>query len=133
MGNRKPCRAHRKEYKNAMNTFTEKAMTPAHREAMDGILQSRYRQLVSGVAEARKMSEDEVRTTTDNGPYLGPGQVYSSMRHLAPFRERAERPSGAHARYLERTRAVMKKALAGEGQGGGQTESEKRTRSERPS
>jgi protease-4 len=68
----KPEFDHRKEYKNAMNSYTEKAMTPAHREAMDAILQSRYRQFVAAIAEARKMSEDEVRKIIDNGPYLGP-------------------------------------------------------------
>jgi len=39
---------HRYEYKNAMNLFTEKKFTPAHKEANEKVMQSWYGQLVRG-------------------------------------------------------------------------------------
>lgn len=67
----KPRLDQRKEYKNAMNMFTEKAMTPAHREAMTKIGEGIYGQFVKAVSEARKLSVEEVRATVDSGPLLG--------------------------------------------------------------
>lgn len=62
---------HRHEYKNAMNLFTEKKYTDAHREATRKIMESWFGQIVRGIAEARKMSEEEVRALMDRGPFLG--------------------------------------------------------------
>ena len=58
----------RHEYKNAWNMYTEKKFTPAHREATEKLIQSIAGQMVRGIAEARKLSEDEVRALTDRGP-----------------------------------------------------------------
>ncbi len=62
---------HRHEYKNAMNVFTEKKYTDAHREATRKIMESWFGQIVRAIAEARKMSEEEVRALVDRGPFLG--------------------------------------------------------------
>lgn len=67
----KPRLDHRKEYKNAMNMFTEKTLTPAHREAIEKYVGSVYGQMVSAVASARKRSVEEIKATIDNGPVLG--------------------------------------------------------------
>src|SRR5262245_55512347 len=62
---------HRHEYKNAMNLFTEKKFTDAYREAMKGIVDGWYTQIVKGISEARKMSEEQVKALIDRGPFLG--------------------------------------------------------------
>ncbi len=62
---------HRYEYKNAMNFYTEKKFTEAHREALEKVMRSQFGQIVRGIAAARKMSEAEVRALADKGPYLG--------------------------------------------------------------
>ncbi len=62
---------HRWEYKNAMNTYTETAFTPAHREALETIMQSQFGQIVSGVASSRKLDETTVRAIADRAPLLG--------------------------------------------------------------
>lgn len=62
---------HRYEYKNAMNMYTEKSFTPAHREAMAKVKDSWFQQVVRGIAQGRKLSEEEVRALIDKGPYLG--------------------------------------------------------------
>jgi len=58
------------DYKSAVNTFSEKSFTPAHREMTDSLNRSQYEQLVRGIADTRKKSEDEVRALIDQGPFL---------------------------------------------------------------
>ncbi len=58
------------DYKSAVNTYMEKSFTPAHREMADSLNRSQYEQLVRGIADARKKSEDEVRALIDEGPFL---------------------------------------------------------------
>jgi protease-4 len=58
------------DYKSAVNTYLEKTFTPAHREMADSLNHSQYDQLVRGIADARKKSEDEVRALIDQGPFL---------------------------------------------------------------
>ena len=69
----------RYEYKNAMNTYTETKYTPAHREAMQVLADSQFAQIVGGIAEARGMTEDEVRALFDAGPYLGREAVEAGL------------------------------------------------------
>jgi protease IV len=58
------------QYKTAVNTFTEKGYTPAHKEMDVALNGSLYEQLVRGIAETRKKTEVEVRGLIDNGPFL---------------------------------------------------------------
>jgi protease-4 len=58
------------DYKSAVNTYLEKSFTPAHREMADSLNRSQYEQLVRGIADARKKSEDEIRALIDQGPFL---------------------------------------------------------------
>ncbi len=59
----------RKEFKNAVNTFTEKDYTPAHREATQRLLDSLYGDLVDSMAKARRMPPDRMRQVIAGGPY----------------------------------------------------------------
>lgn len=61
----------RHEYKNAMNSYTERRYTAPHREALERVMESRFDQIVRAIAETREMTEDEVRTLIDQGPFLG--------------------------------------------------------------
>ncbi|HEV8121003.1 MAG TPA: signal peptide peptidase SppA [Candidatus Polarisedimenticolia bacterium] len=67
------------KYKNAKNFYTDKAMDPAYREAMESILDSLYRQLRSGIAASRHMTDDEVTALIDKGPYLGPDALEAKL------------------------------------------------------
>ena len=62
---------HRYEYKNAMNFYTEKKFTDAHREAMKVLMDSQFSQMVAGVAKGRGLTDAQVRKVFDDGPYLG--------------------------------------------------------------
>src|SRR4051794_23175076 len=57
------------EYKTAPNQYTERQMTPAHREMTTSLNRDMYDQLVSGIAAARKKTEPAVRDLVDRGPF----------------------------------------------------------------
>jgi protease-4 len=57
------------DYKTAVNQFTEKGLTPEHREMSESLNRDMYAQLVRGIAEARRMTESEVRILLDQGPF----------------------------------------------------------------
>jgi len=58
------------DYKTAVNTFTEKGFTPAHREMTESLNHDTFEQLVAAIARARGKSADEVRGLIDEGPML---------------------------------------------------------------
>ena len=58
------------EYKTALNEFTEKDYTPAHREMAESLNNDMYGQLVRGIADGRHKSEAAVSTLVDHGPFL---------------------------------------------------------------
>lgn len=60
----------RKEYKNAVNQFTETTFTPAHKEAMERLLQSYTEQIVDDLVASRPKLGDEaaVRALLEGGP-----------------------------------------------------------------
>jgi protease-4 len=78
------------KYKNAMNFYTDKAMTEAHREAMEAILDSLYRQIRQGIADGRKMTDDEVAAIIDKGPYLGPDALEAGLVDRLGYRDELE-------------------------------------------
>jgi protease IV len=69
----------RHEYKNAVNTYTEQTFTAPHREAMEKLLGSFYGQIVRGIAEDRKLSEDEVKALIDRAPLLGQAALEAKL------------------------------------------------------
>ncbi|HSS47384.1 MAG TPA: S49 family peptidase, partial [Thermoanaerobaculia bacterium] len=56
-------------YKSAVETYTQTRLTPEAQEAVAALLDGYFSQIVSAVAEARKMSEAEVRALVDAAPY----------------------------------------------------------------
>lgn len=58
------------DYKTASNTFTEKGLTPAHREMDASLNRDLYEQIIRGIAEGRKQDEGQVRALLDEGPFL---------------------------------------------------------------
>jgi protease IV len=57
-------------YKTAVNTFTEKGFTAAHKEMDESLNRDLYEQIVSGIADSRKKTEADVRRLLDDGPFL---------------------------------------------------------------
>src|SRR5688572_20207715 len=66
-------------YKTAVNQLTERGFTPAHREMSESLNRDMYAQLVKGIAEARKKSEEEVRALLDDGPFAPEDALRSGL------------------------------------------------------
>jgi protease IV len=94
---------HREEYKTAMNVLTETKMTAAHREEVEALLTSVAGQLVRGIAQARKLSETEVRALIDRGPLLAQEAVEAKLVDRLGYRDEVL----AHARARAGSAAEM--------------------------
>ena len=57
------------KYKSAGDMFTQKEMTPAHREFINSLLDDLYGRYVEGIAKARHKTPDDVKKLIDNAPY----------------------------------------------------------------
>ena len=95
---------HRAEYKNAMNELTETKYTPAHKEATEKIVDSAFGQLVAGIAEARKMSTNDVRALINRGPFLADEALKAKLVDKLAYRDAAyddiKKQVGPHAKFL---------------------------------
>jgi protease-4 len=58
------------DYKTAVNTFKEKGYTAAHKEMDESMNRDLYEQVVRGIADGRKKTEEEIRRLIDDGPFL---------------------------------------------------------------
>ncbi len=95
---------HRKEYKNAMNLFTEAKYTDAHREATEKLIASIFDQMVAGIAKGRKLPEAEVRGLFDRGPYLGKEAKEAKLVDALAYRDevfdKVKQRAGARSELL---------------------------------
>jgi protease-4 len=57
------------KYKSAGDMFTQKEMTPAHREFINSLLDDLYGRYVEGIAKARGKSPADIKALIDNAPY----------------------------------------------------------------
>ena len=87
----------RGEYKNAVDTYTEKGLTAAHREALEKLKDSWFLQMVRGIAQGRKLSEDAVRGAIDRAPLLGPEAVAGRFIDGLAYRDEVVRRALARA------------------------------------
>ncbi|HEX3954169.1 MAG TPA: signal peptide peptidase SppA [Stellaceae bacterium] len=106
-----PSFAHREEYKTAMNTFTETAMTAPQREEVEDLLGSMSGQIVHGIATDRKLADAQVTGLIDRGPLIADEAQKAGLidhigyRDQAVARARERAGSGAElvslSRYLD--------------------------------
>tara|TARA_B100001123_G_scaffold83999_1_gene96175 strand:- start:19299 stop:21050 length:1752 start_codon:yes stop_codon:yes gene_type:complete len=74
-----PDMLHAGDFKTASNIYTETTFTAEHKEMAEALNRDLYQQLVSGIAEGRRLTEGEVRRLIDNGPYLPDDAVEQSL------------------------------------------------------
>lgn len=95
----------RKEYKSFRYMLTERKYIAPHREAVTGVMESQFGQLVKGIAEARKLSEDEVRSLINKGPFLGQEAVDAKLVDGLAYRDevydKIKEKAGAKAEFLQ--------------------------------
>ncbi|MCX7895195.1 MAG: signal peptide peptidase SppA [Thermoanaerobaculum sp.] len=86
------------DYKTARNFYIEKGFTPAHREMTSWLLGSLSQQLVRGIAQARGLSEEEVRALLASGPFSGPEalqqKLVDAIQDWSSFAEETARKDG---------------------------------------
>ncbi len=95
---------HRYEYKNALNTFNERKYTAPHREAMQTLLDSMFGQMVVAIADARSLSENEVRAVINRGPLLGQeaveAKLVDGLAYRDEVRNQVKESAGEGAEFL---------------------------------
>ena len=113
---------HRYEYKNALNTFNDREYTAPHREAMQTLLDSMFGQMVAAIADARSLSEDEVRAVIDRGPLFGQeaveAKLVDGLAYRDDVREQVKESAGEGAEFLGLSKYL---GLAGRLYGEGET------------
>jgi len=82
------------DFKTAVNTFTEKTFTPAHREMTDSLNRDAYEQLVNGIAQGRKKTPDEVRALIDKGPFLPEDALSDGLVDDLAYRDQLDDKAG---------------------------------------
>jgi protease-4 len=101
------------DYKNAMNIYTEKKYTPAHREATQTLLGDWYEEYLRGVAEARGLDRGEVEKLMARGPFTSEEALEARLVDRVAYRDQAsdfirQKNRGSESRldlhaYLART------------------------------
>jgi protease-4 len=96
------------KYKSAVNTFTERGFTAAHREMTESLNRDLYEQIVEGIAEGRKKTDTEVRALIDEGPFLPDAAVAAGLVDAVGYEDQigdvAEPSPGARLDADERLR-----------------------------
>ena len=77
------------DYKTAINTYTEKTYTPAHREMDQSLNRDLLEQIVHTVAESRRMTDPAVRALVDDGPFLADDAVKAGLIDEVAYEDQA--------------------------------------------
>jgi len=88
------------KYKNAPNQYTEKALTPAHREQMNSLIGGLYREYIQAVAKSRKKTEAEIEALVSAGPYDGASAMEAGLVDRIDYPDEALDKAGDTHRYL---------------------------------
>src|SRR5262245_61050641 len=67
------------DYKTAVNTFTQKGYTAAHKEMDESLNRDLYEQIVRGIADGRKKSEADITKQIDAGPFLPEDALHAGL------------------------------------------------------
>lgn len=79
------------KYKSAGDTFTQKEMTPAHREFINSLLDDLYGRYIEGIAKSRSKSPDDVKALIDNAPYTATQAKDAGLIDGALYRDDVEK------------------------------------------
>jgi protease-4 len=79
----------RYEYKNAADRIMQTEFTPAHREAMDRLVESVFDDAVETIAQSRRLDPAVVRDLIDHGPHLAPAAREAGLVDRLGYRDEA--------------------------------------------
>jgi len=93
-----------KEYKNAVNSYTKKGLTPAHKEAMTAMLDSLTQSSVSNIATDRDLTETAVLSFLLDAPHSAEQAKESGfidkLGHYATARDYIKDKAGDDASFI---------------------------------
>jgi protease-4 len=81
--------AARKEYKTAIETFTERKFSPAHAETLNGLLDAWSAQAIGGIAAGRKLPPETVRALFGKGPFVSTEALSAGLVDKLGYRDEA--------------------------------------------
>ena len=94
----------RKEYKSFRYMFTERKYIAPHREAITRVMDSQFSQIVKGIAASRKLTEDEVRSLINKGPFIGQEAIDGKLVDVLAYRDevydKIKEKTGMKAEFL---------------------------------
>ncbi|MCI0655958.1 MAG: signal peptide peptidase SppA [Acidobacteria bacterium] len=100
----KPRMDHRAEYKNAMNFYTDKKYDPYYKEAMEKLMTSWFSQLTRGISESRHLTQAQIVSLVDRGPFLGKEAQEAGLVDGLAYRDevyaKVKKKAGAGAKFL---------------------------------
>lgn len=76
-------------YKTAVNTYTEKTYTPAHKEMDESLNRDLFNQIVQGVAQTRRKTDAEVTALIDDGPFLADDALKAGLVDELAYEDQA--------------------------------------------
>jgi protease-4 len=79
------------KYKSAGDMFTQKEMTPAHREYINSLLDDLYGRYVEGIAKARSKTPEAMQAIIDNAPYTATQAKDAGLIDGALYRDEVEK------------------------------------------
>ncbi|HFB55257.1 MAG TPA: signal peptide peptidase SppA [Hellea balneolensis] len=95
------------EYKNAVNTYTETTLTPAHKESMTSLLQSLSDTTLDQIANDRNMSTNQLVDFFAGSPYSAEQAkefgLIDKLGHYAAAREYAKEKAGKGSSFQDIT------------------------------
>lgn len=80
----------RKEFKSAMETFTEEHISPANKEEITALLGGWFEQMVDGIAADRKLDTATVKALIDKGPLLADEAKEAKLVDQLGYRDQFE-------------------------------------------
>jgi len=78
------------DYKTAVNTFTQKTFTAAHKEMDESLNRDLYDQIVRGIADGRKKDDNEIRRRFDEGPFLPEDAMHAGLIDDVAYEDQVE-------------------------------------------
>ena len=99
------------KYKNAPNQYTEKGFTEPHREQMEALVGGLYDEYISGLAEARDKTREDMEALVAAGPYDAQRALRAGLVDGLLYRDEIDARMGtatkvAPGRYLKGARGL---------------------------
>lgn len=86
------------DYKSASDLVTRKSMSPAHRKAVNSLLDDLYDQMTRGIAQGRGWTQEKVKSVIDQGPFTSTEALRAGLVDTLLFYDETEKLLGEDRR-----------------------------------